>query len=213
MTTAAATAPVETGPVTGSSPCNHCTTHSTDGIHTHCPGAIENGARGRLWVCPCGCKPLACIKCHSTEGVSPETWKCTDADACEAAVARRIASNPTLQVIREITARARERVAQEKGIARTAEPASAVFRPGAGKCECGCGASTGSRFAMGHDARLRSQLAKAYRGVPEHSLPGDRNAGLELAARGGIWAKQAPDVEAPADPDAFVAARVAERLS
>src|SRR5690606_1886858 len=100
-----------------------------------------------------------------------------------------------------------ERVSAERADrpARVAA-ATGAFRPGAGSCECGCGASTGSRFAMGHDARLRSVLAKAY-------AAGDEAAGRELAARGGVWADKAPGAPLPGDPEAYITTRVQERLS
>jgi hypothetical protein len=182
--------------------CGHCAYGPVDLRHTRCPGAIDSGKS--LWICPCGCKTLTCIACKSTEGVSPQTWRCTDRDECEATVAARVAKDPVIQMVRRLTEQAHAREVAERA-ARPAHPRPEVPRPAAGKCECGCGSETKSRFAMGHDARLRGVLQRAY-------AAGDIEAGKELAARGGIWAAKAPGVAVPDNPEAFVAARVAARI-
>jgi len=179
----------------GNQPCGFCRTDT----HELCPGAIEAGSKGELWVCPCGCVEARCTRCRSREQIDAEAWRCVDPAECAEAAARRSASDPNMKVIREIMARSAERRPEP----RPAAPGA--FRPGGGKCECGCGAPTGKRFAMGHDARLRSVLAREF-------AAGDADAGTELAARGGVWAERAPGVTLPADPDAFVATRVAARL-
>jgi hypothetical protein len=194
--------PVGPPEAVGAHKCGHCSYGGPELRHRHCPGAIDSGKS--LWICPCGCKPLTCIACKSTEAVSPNTWRCADRDECDAAVAANVAKDPVIRAIREVTERAHAREAAERA-ARPVHPKAEIPRPAAGKCECGCGSATKSRFAMGHDARLRGVLQRAF-------AAGDVEAGRELAARGGIWASKAPGVAVPDAPEAFVAARVAARL-
>ena len=187
--------------VIGTQACGHCQTRH----HHNCPGAIASGKQ--LWVCPCGCVQLRCTECRATDGVDPETWRCRDRAGCDEAVQARLAKDPTIQLIRSLREQAAERVAREVATRRTRTPDGAVaIAPGRGQCECGCGAATKSRFAPGHDARLRGVLQRAY-------AAGDEEAGLELAARGGVWARHTTGkLDPPADPGAYVAARVAARL-
>lgn len=193
--------PVGPAEAIGRYPCGFCRDVYSE-RHKHCPGATDSGKS--LSICPCGCQPLRCIRCHSTEDVDPNRWRCRSQEDCDITQAKRLASNPVIIMIREIEAKSEKRVAAERE-ARPVRSTPDVPRPAGGRCECGCGAATKSRFAMGHDARLRGQLQRAY-------AAGDMDAGLELMARGGIWATKAPGSATPPDPDGFVAERVAARL-
>lgn len=210
------TAPKPTGPYVMEYLCGFCAVRAQDVQHTHCPGAIVNN--GRIAICPCGCKPNPmCVVCKRTDDVDPNTWRCIDLDGCEARMEAKRANDPVMIQIREIVANAHAQVAEtragrvrwssadggEPKAKKTPKPVPAL--PGKGRCECGCGGPTGSRFVVGHDMRLKSSLKKAW-------LDGDVEAGAELAARGGAWAKLAPGATEPSEPAQFVADRVADRL-
>lgn len=47
------------------------------------------------------------------------------------------------------------------------------------KCLCGCGTATKSRFAMGHDSKLKSRLINA-------SLDGDKKATIQIQQLGWV---------------------------
>ena len=178
--------------------CGFC----MSGDHAHCPGAIDGGKT--LWVCPCGCRVMRCIRCRATEDVDADLWRCRNTDDCEAAVAARTAANPVIAMVRRLTEQAHARENTERA-ARPVRDKGALAVAG-GRCECGCGTPTKAKFAPGHDARLRGVLARAF-------AAGDNPAGVELACRGGLWAAKAPSTPADPNPAAFVAARVAERYN
>lgn len=66
-------------------------------------------------------------------------------------------------------------------------------RRGNGRCECGCGRTTGGRFAPGHDAKLKSQLKTG-------AMAGSFKDFAELLLRG--WVDSAGTADYPFEVEA-----------
>lgn len=109
---------VKKGNVIGKAPCQQC----KEDHHEACPGAFENGAPDRLWICPCPAdhqrKRPFCRRCkHETE-INPEKWLCIDVSACAARVEKRLAADPLIQSIRSAQAKAEATKLKEREMAR-----------------------------------------------------------------------------------------------
>ena len=160
MTTAAPLIPVVTATyVITEHPCGFCIT----GHHDRCPGRVRNsvmtdvytngkavtlgGRPSRTQVasqCPCGCAPTRCLDCKRTTDLDLNAWSCMDRTACAARCQARLASDPTVQKIREIrmTSNATEKTATPR------TPAA----PKVGVCVHTGRATKGGKFAPGQDA-------------------------------------------------------------
>lgn len=141
--------------------CGFC----RDGHHQHCPRAVANGER-KIWPCACddpdcgGGSILRCLTCKNERPgeVSPAMWQCVDPDACAVRVEKRLAANPAMQMIREITPMPTKSAAKKTASA-TAKPKRSR-EPKPCTCSAECTSTTGGTFAPGHDARLvKEQVA------------------------------------------------------
>lgn len=178
--------------------CGFCAT----GHHGSCPGAVRAKPRGtdpknqRLIKCHCCKRDAYCLDCYETDPqqVNPETWCCYDRLSCRSRVESRLTNDAVYRMIQQckvsaVNARRRQRETAER-IRQELDPDEIdefdrpleLRSPKASKqpreCECGCGAMTkGGRFAIGHDAKLKSRLKKAVR------QDGDMEALEELERR------------------------------
>lgn len=164
--------------------CGYCATNN----HELCADSVRNGD-GTPLICPCtegGCatRTPRCVECHSTEGIDPTTRTCIDRNDCADTVVARVESNPVVRRIREIQAIVAAAHVHEDVVET---PKKAEYRSSSGGlCHCGCGEVTkGGRFRMGHDARLRSNLARVVSENPDANAIALALA--ELIARGGVW--------------------------
>lgn len=164
-----------------------------DANHASCRGAIRQGKPSVVITCSCpnhDGEPPKCIDCGGTDVVDSATRTCTDVEGCLEAVRAKQRANPLHQVLQEVivagqNARAVKAAAKAPG---TATPRAArVVRPKVGRCHH-CGEETkGGLFVSGHDAKLKSELAKTVQGDGRKA---DRvAAAAELIARG--WVKKA----------------------
>lgn len=144
--------------------CGFCSFPSKDEPHAHCPIAVQNGNGTQIIRCGCDCTAhlVKCMRCGSRESldnldrINPETWACVDPDECAATIERRLAADPTVQMIRRFQEQAGERVKVE----RLTRPASSA-RPSSGAC-LHCGEPTkGGKFLPGHDATFLSSAIKS----------------------------------------------------
>lgn len=95
--------------------CGFC----SNGNCEHCPRLVK--WYGKRWYCKCdreGCKSQVprCTECknENPDEVSPSEWRCYDPDACQAAVQKRLDSNPLVQQIRVIKERIMAETAEKK---------------------------------------------------------------------------------------------------
>lgn len=136
--------------------CGFC----QSGNHEHCPRGVRNG-NGAILPCNCpqpycGGQVVRCLECKNEEEneVSPDSWRCYDAEACRAEVAARLDRNPTIQLIREVE----KRVSENTG---TTTATKAEKAPKAPTYCLHCGEATrGGKFLPGHDARWVADLVK-----------------------------------------------------
>jgi hypothetical protein len=138
--------------------CGFC----LDGNHAHCPGGVRNGD-GQIVLCACTCELAGqprCTDCwhRNPEDIGPD-WTCLEKDGCTARLAKRQASNPTLQMMRKIKAETAARQAAERRERLGVElDRAGIPRPRVGECRC-CGKPTkGGNFLPGHDSRFLSRL-------------------------------------------------------
>jgi hypothetical protein len=145
--------------------CGFC---AFGGNHELCPAGVASMGGGKVWRCGCGCpqsRQIKCLSCGNREDEWPAhaeidatTWRCTDLDACAARVETRLASNPTVAMIRAINDQNGDGTATPRLPRVGARPTA---RPKEGKC-LHCGEPTkGGLFLPGHDAAYLSQTVKA----------------------------------------------------
>lgn len=127
-------------------------------LHRRCPGAYIHADTGEVRSCDCDCGCADHAHDSTVDGPLPVL---SDPPA---------ADGPTDGT--EATKTARKRPQTGDG----------------GRCECGCGAGVRSRFAPGHDAKLKSTLLREARA-------GDSAAWLEMRIRG--WSRLVPDAKLP----------------
>ncbi|QXJ40722.1 hypothetical protein [Curtobacterium phage Parvaparticeps] len=142
-------------------PCGFCVASPGNERHDLCPSAVESN--GRALRCPCGCqrsRQIRCFTCdrredeHLGQEVDHATWRCFDLDSCAAALEARLATNPTIALIRSIAREKNER--SEKPTLPRTSPAARK----SGAC-LHCGEATkGGLFLPGHDAAWLSQMVK-----------------------------------------------------
>lgn len=174
----------------GADRCGFCSSEA----HDRCPGGVRNG-NGTIFLCRCGCPRSGvphCTECwNQVADELTEQWHCVDTVACAERAEANLLANPLMVQIRSIQAAhsgpAKTTVAVGTTRPRHAREVAPAGEP-RGICHCGCGDATkGGKFAMGHDARLRSNLAKIVATAgPANDVA---NALAELIGRGGVWEK------------------------
>lgn len=147
--------------VSTASICGWCNTHGKPD-HANCAVGVKYNGRqphakypkGIVWACRCECNKdrRKCADCgnKNTDEVDPETWTCTDAEACRATVETRRANSPFLAQLREI----QENVAMAK--IENAEKATKTKVVKEGKCLVTGEPTKGGLFKPGMDARYVS---------------------------------------------------------
>lgn len=141
-------------------PCGFCSSSPGNERHDLCPSAVESN--GKAYRCPCGCersRQIRCFTCNRRENadtpnpqISTATWRCIDVDACAAELEARLATNPTIAMVRSI-ARDNGQRFEKPTLPRTSPAARKE-----GKC-LHCGEPTkGGLFRPGHDAAWLSQM-------------------------------------------------------
>lgn len=156
------------------------------GLHRSCPGAVRTPQL--LLLCDCTeCeRRIRCLDCglDHPEDVSSKDWACLDRHGCAARVRARLQNSDLYRMLQQckvsaVNTRRLRRRDIERILARV--PAELMGdeyiddilpprprrkrppgtpRPTSGNCLC-CGQPTkGGRFAVGHDAKLASQLLK-----------------------------------------------------
>ena len=145
--------------------------------HDLCPSGVYSNHK--VHICACDCEranQIKCLECgnRTQDELNPQTWHCVDLDACRLEIQRQIDNNPTIQQIRELREKSRERVAETRQSQKRA-----TGRPTSGSC-IHCGEPTkGGKFLPGHDATwVSEQVAHVGAGTK-----GDTKRYDELMAR------------------------------
>lgn len=146
--------------------CGFC---AFGGNHELCPSGVVSMTGEKVWRCGCGCEQSLQVKCLSCglreleypaeadRDIDSATWRCKDLDACMMRTELRLASNPTVQMIRSINESNGDRVESPRLPRVGSRPAA---RPKSGQC-LHCGEPTkGGLFLPGHDAAWVSHLVK-----------------------------------------------------
>lgn len=196
------------------------TCRGQDDNHGRCRGAIQQ--KQALVVCSCpnheGESPR-CVNCGvQNDVVDSTTRRCLDPEGCAGRVDSKQRANPLHTMLQEVQQVAQaSKAAKAPAKAMTARKRTEVARPKTGRCQH-CGEATrGGLFVAGHDAKLKSILAKVAYGDGRKA---DRvMAAAEMIARG--WVKKALPEDIAADATATVdkskqspadfAAKVSER--
>ena len=172
-------------------------TVSAQGWHDLCRGATV-GRNARVTACECDCHEgqVRCTDCGlvtlEADVVGADN-RCVDREACSGRLQARLDANPAMAGIR-----ARRAETTRK------EASRGPSKPKTGRCEH-CGAPTsGGRFAMGHDAKLKyglqGNLKGWLKGHFDGELGGLEDDATELYTRN--W--MPPEVESRL-PEGFVA--------
>lgn len=161
-----------------------------DEHHRRCRGALRQGA-DRLVLCSCPNHQGEDARCTDCGEQSPvvdlATRRCTDPEGCRDRVETKQRANPLHTMLQEVQQVAQaSKATKTPAKAMTARKRTAEPRPKTGRCQH-CGETTkGGLFVAGHDAKLKSALAKIAYGDGRKA---DRvAAAAEMIARG--WARK-----------------------